>query len=140
MSTRVFNSFICPNHREWLFANPVAADHLYDKTLESAGFYQEQGQDEQALACYGCAYETSEMLLTMGFAPVHKAALRLTNSTIELCRALQRTHRTDLAGKYCIAARDRLRAETLLHEFAQQTCLSNCIAALERTRSQLGVI
>lgn len=56
-------AYLCDLHKKWLQDNPLAANHHYHESMETAIELLESGRHQQALNYLGAAHETAETLL-----------------------------------------------------------------------------
>ena len=56
-------TFLCATHRLWLNQNPDAAVTHFSTTQDTAQYYRDVGDWQEALPYLGCAYETAEIVL-----------------------------------------------------------------------------
>lgn len=124
--------FLCPSHRQWLVQNASAANHYLADTQDTAQFYREQGQWQQALPYLGCAYEIAEIILTTQAINNAAAVISFTSSAILLADTFHKAELSPQGSVIFEQARQRLQLELTVSGQHQtlQSCLKDCIRAL----------
>lgn len=107
-------SFLCANHREWLYGQPDQALHWCANSYDTGRALSEREHWDEALVHMGCAFETAEIILTTrAMAPV--TALEWFMQTLAgLTQTLEKLGRADAVTEICQAAIYRLRNEVML--------------------------
>ena len=128
------NRFLCPNHRQWLQANPAAANAHFADTQDTGQWYREQGLWLQALPFVGCAYETAEIVLNLQARDKASAVINFTSCAILLADTWHKAGQHLHSREVLRCAQQRLLPEyALCFQQAQlQDCISDCIKALAR--------
>ena len=106
-------SFLCVNHRQQLQANPQQALKAWAKSYEAGQTFIASGLEVDALAHLGCAFETSELILSQKFADFYDCILMVTASTATFAKTLKQLSHYAESEKMVDLAVDRLHKEIL---------------------------
>lgn len=128
------NNFLCPNHRQWLISNPLAAQTHLIYAQDTGLFYCEQGAWRQALPYLGCAYETAEIVLTQRSMGITEAVIDFTSSAIVLADSLQKIAQKKMSFAVYQQTQQRLKVELSLTSEQPQAraCIIDCLKSLTR--------
>lgn len=126
------NNFLCPNHRQWLSSNPLAAHTHLRETQDTGQFYRDQGAWQQALPYLGCAYETAEIILVQASRQTSHKIVDFTASAVLLADTLQKLGQKTMSLSIYEQAQRRLKPELSLsyQQPKLQRCILDCIKSL----------
>lgn len=126
-------TFICPQHRQWLFLHPQRACTEQIKNYDTAEYYRDIGQLGEAIRFAGCAYESAEIVLTLHAKELIPSILSFTASAILLADSLLKQGHHDWGLAVFKQTSQRLNAEKNLHFGNEDAliCVKTCIAALQ---------
>lgn len=128
------HTFLCPNHRLWLYSHPDSAIHKLTDAQDTALYYRERGLHQQALVYLGNAFEIAEIILTTGTKLTTHSVIAFTSCTILLadsyCKLGQNSHSLEIFQM----AQKRLQGQYSLHfdEEETQKCILACITSLSK--------
>lgn len=125
--------FICPQHKQWLFAHPESARAHMQDAMETAVYYRDRKCWSDALAFQGCAFETAEILLTECSGCPIDTITAFTANAILLSENYVSLDQSQQGLLILQRAQQRLTAELSLHldSHPARTCLQDCLSALE---------
>lgn len=81
-------SFLCTQHREWLFEDLRRSESYWNVWTDAAEKSQTQQRERDAIVQLGCAWELSEHMLNNEWPSAPLATERFTLSSLALCRSL----------------------------------------------------
>ncbi|AEE25160.1 hypothetical protein [Paraglaciecola chathamensis] len=126
------HNFLCPNHRQWLATNPIAAHTHLRETQDTGQYYRDQGAWQQALPYLGCAYETAEIVMSQADRQTSSKVVDFTATAVLLADTLQKLGQKTLSLAIYDQAQKRLKPElTLSYQQPKlQRCVIDCIKSL----------
>lgn len=125
-------SFICPTHRSWLNQNPDAAVTHFSTTQDTAQYYRDMGDWQEALPYLGCAFETAEIVMGQHRLDPLIKVINFTSSAILLADTYQKLAQTQQGLTVYKQAQQRLVSEysLSLHDIEKSSCIKQCIKSL----------
>ena len=131
-------SYLCPNHRNWLFSNCQRAEYYWHTWMDTADYFCQTGQIEQAIPYLGCAFELAEHSLTHR-APDHSLAIhRFTYNSLLLAMAYQYEGDVDSQNTIVKQALERLEKELAFPGLSGY--VSRCMQRLFVNQTESGFI
>ncbi len=126
--------YLCPNHRGWLFADEQRVEYYWQVWVDTADYYCQGGQVDQAIPFLGCTYELAEYLLSSKLPDQSVAISRFTYSSLLLAMAYAQAG--DYEMQHCVLdqARDRLAMELVIPGMSNY--VNSCIKSLLLTETK----
>lgn len=131
--------FLCVGHREWLANSPGCAINCWSNGLETARVLCEEFQWGEALPHVGCAYESSEIILSMAYIDRHNAVRFFTSSVYLLAKVLVELSCCDDARLVYRSASQRLKRE-LLADNNEQTYITDQLLKIDSKLHGLPIL
>lgn len=103
--------FLCPTHRMWLADDPARAIGWWSNSYENGKSLCEQALWQDALPYVGCAYETSEMLLSSKEVDRRNVIAFFTSSALLLAETLTQLGYRGQSREVYLASLNRLNRE-----------------------------
>lgn len=122
--------FLCAGHREWLANSPGCAIDCWSNGLEAGRVLCEEYRWNDALPHVGCAYEASEIILSMVYIDRHNAVRFFTSTVYLLAKVLMEMNCYGDARLVYRSASERLRRE-LLSDSSERAYISDQISYIE---------
>ena len=107
--------FLCGTHRMELSRNPEQAIHCWQNGFDTGQLFCEQQMWQEALPHLGCAFETSEILMTTKAVKPECAYELFTSSASLLIDAFERLDHADQCQEIYWMAIKRLTRELSCH-------------------------
>ena len=130
--------FLCAGHREWLANSPGSAIDCWSNGLETGRVLCDDHRWDEALPHVGCAYEASEIILSMVYIDRHNAVRFFTSSVYLLAKVLTEMNCHEDARLVYRSAGERLKRE-LLSDHNERAYISDQLAYIDSRLQGLPV-
>ena len=130
--------FLCAGHREWLANSPGSAIDCWSNGLETGRVLCDDRKWSEALPHIGCAYEASEIILSMIYIDQHNAVRFFTSSVYLLVKVLMEMDCYEDVRLVYRSASERLRRE-LLSDHNERAYISDQLKYIDSKLQELPV-
>lgn len=130
--------FLCADHREWLANSPGSAIDCRSNGLETGRVLCDDYRWDEVLPHVGCAYEASEIILSMVYIDRHNAVRFFTSSVYLLAKVLIEMNCYEDTRLVYRSASERLRRE-LLSDNNERAYISDQLAYIDSKLQDLPI-
>ncbi|MDU0353919.1 hypothetical protein RS130_08250 [Paraglaciecola aquimarina] len=126
-------TFLCPTHRDWVYFNPQKALLYIEDSQKEGEVYLQQKNWQKASAFLGCAFEATEILMTLQQSQQSFLVRRLTSLAVLLSESFRQLNTLNISKLILCHAEQKLQdaAAKERDNHSRQDFIMQCIEKIK---------